>query len=190
VHGVLVAEPAAGMLSPELCDLFSSAYVKRIVDAVQDERFLVILHNCGNTGVLNRSMLATGARALHFGNRNPIAATLAELPADVLVMGNLDPANVFRLGSPDRVREETRSLLAAAGKHANFVISSGCDIPPGTPRANIDAFYGAVREYNGQKASPPEFRRGRDTVPHVVPVFGMRGRHKGAIAIDRREPKD
>lgn len=48
-NGIIIAEPATGLLSPAQCDEFSSQYVKRIVEAVQDDYFLVILHNCGNT---------------------------------------------------------------------------------------------------------------------------------------------
>ena len=45
---LIIAEPAAGLLSPEQCAEFSSPYVKKVVDAVQDDNFMVILHNCGN----------------------------------------------------------------------------------------------------------------------------------------------
>jgi uroporphyrinogen decarboxylase len=31
--------------------------------------------------------------------------------------------------------------------YPNFVISSGCDIPPATPWENLDAFFAAVEEY-------------------------------------------
>ena len=48
--GGIMAEPAAGLLSNEDCLQYSSVYVKRIIDAVQDDSFTVILHNCGNTG--------------------------------------------------------------------------------------------------------------------------------------------
>ena len=47
--GIVIAEPAAGLLSADSCMEFSSVYIKQIVDAVQDEKFIVILHNCGNT---------------------------------------------------------------------------------------------------------------------------------------------
>ena len=30
----------------------------------------------------------------------------------------------------------------------NFIISSGCDIPPGTGRANFDVFFNTVSVYN------------------------------------------
>ena len=68
-HGVVMAEPAAGLLSPELNDAFSVPFVKRIVDAVQDEDFLVIYHNCGNTLPLVDGILSTGACATILATR-------------------------------------------------------------------------------------------------------------------------
>jgi len=32
-------------------------------------------------------------------------------------------------------------------KYENFVLSSGCDMPPMTPWENIDAFFEASKEY-------------------------------------------
>jgi formiminotetrahydrofolate cyclodeaminase len=41
-------------------------------------------------------------------------------------------------------------IMEKCCEHPNFVISSGCDIPPLTPWENIDAFFAAVREYYGK----------------------------------------
>ena len=148
VNGIIMAEPAAGLLSPAMCDEFSSAYVTRLVRRVQNDHFAVVLHNCGNTGGQNRSMLATGAWGLHFGNKNDLPRTLAELPGDVLVMGNLDPAGPFRTGTPAQVKGETTRLLDATAPYANFILSSGCDLPPLVPAANVDAFQEALDAFN------------------------------------------
>ncbi len=147
-HGVVMAEPAAGLLSPELCGEFSAPYVKQIVDAVQDDNFIVIYHNCG--GAVNRmvpQILSTGTAAYHFGNAVDMEEMLAQMPADVLTMGNVDPVSVLRNGTPELVRRETLALLERCAKHPNFVISSGCDIPPVSPWENIDAFFAAVEEF-------------------------------------------
>lgn len=148
VGGIIIAEPAAGLLSSEMCDEFSSAYVKRIVSALQDETFLIILHNCGNTGHTTKSMLSTGARGLHFGNKIDMVQVLNEVPSDVLVLGNLDPVGVFKMSTPFVVEESTRKLLNDTKGFKNFVISSGCDTPPNVPMANIEAFYSAVEKFN------------------------------------------
>jgi len=146
--GVVMAEPAAGLLSNEDCQMYSSEYVKQIVEAVQDDNFTVILHNCGNTGHCTEAMLATGARALHFGNKIDMVQALNDCPSDVIVMGNLDPVGVFKMGTPDEVYVQTKALLEKTANYDNFVISSGCDIPPHASNANIEAFFSAVKDYN------------------------------------------
>lgn len=143
-HGVIMAEPAAGLLSNDECQSYSTDFVKQIVDAVQDDSFTVILHNCGNTGQCTQAMVASGARALHFGNAINMKQVLAECPADVIVMGNLNPVGVFKQGSVDSVMHETKTLLQETASHRNFVISSGCDLPPFVPEENIEAFLQAV----------------------------------------------
>jgi len=151
--GVLIAEPAAGLLSGEDCSAFSSQYVKTIVEAVQDDSFMVVLHNCGNTGQCTAAMLESGALGYHFGNKIDMALALKDCPSDVLVLGNLDPV-IFRSASPDVIRLNTTELLNATSGFPNYVLSSGCDVPPHTPHANIDAFYGALGEYNNRKITP------------------------------------
>ena len=63
-NGVVMAEPLAGLLSPDLAEEFSARYVKKINEAVQSDDFLVIYHNCGNTTILTiDSILGTGSDA-------------------------------------------------------------------------------------------------------------------------------
>lgn len=144
-NGVLMAEPAAGLLSNDDCMEFSSTYVRRIVHQVQDRHFMLVLHNCGNQGQCTEAMVATGADAFHFGNKCNMAEVMSRIPADKLGMGNIDPVSVFKDGTPERVKDVTRDLLHQCRRYPNFVISSGCDTPPHTPSKNIDAFFEALR---------------------------------------------
>ena len=147
-NGVVLAEPVAGLLSPALAEEFSGPYVKRIVDAVQDDSFLVIYHNCGGSTIQQiDSILATGSAAYHFGNAIDMAEMMTHIPAGTVAMGNVDPAGEFRNGTPDSIRAATLAVMDACCKYPNFVISSGCDIPPLSRWENIDAFFAAVREY-------------------------------------------
>ena len=147
--GVIIAEPAAGLLSPHDCMEFSSKYVKRIVDALQDDSFMVVLHNCGNTVPLVSALLSTGAMGYHFGNAVNMMDILPQLPESVLAFGNLDPARIFKMSDVATVKAKTKALLEACKSYRNFIPSSGCDIPPGTPLENVEAFFEAVNEFNG-----------------------------------------
>lgn len=148
VNGVLMAEPAAGLLSNDDCVAFSSKYVKRIVDKLQDDNFIIVLHNCGNTGHCTKAMIDTGAKALHLGNKCDMKQIAEDTPRNIVVMGNLDPVTVFKQSTPEEVHKETMALLEDMKDYPHFVISSGCDTPPHTPMANIDAFFQALNEYN------------------------------------------
>ena len=146
--GVIIAEPAAGLLSNEDCMQYSSVFVKRIVEEVQDSHFAVILHNCGNMGQCTQAMVATGAKGYHFGNKIDMLAALEECPSNALVMGNLDPVGIFKQATAEEVYRQTYTLLQRTTAYPNFVISTGCDVPPEIPLDNIRAFYKAVKDYN------------------------------------------
>jgi uroporphyrinogen decarboxylase len=94
-----------------------------------------------------KSLLSFGAAAYHFGNAVDMVEMLEKIPSDIVVMGNVDPAGVLRMGTPESVRETTLDIMERCSEHHNFVISSGCDIPPLTPWENIDAFFDAVEEF-------------------------------------------
>ena len=151
-NGIMLAEPVAGLLSPALEQEFASPYVKKIVDAVQTDDFVVIYHNCGaGVPVMVKSIASTGCAGYHFGNAVSMKEMLDKMPSDVPVMGNVDPASQFRLGTPQSVKTATAELLKECSRYDNFVISSGCDIPPESPWENIDAFFEAVKEYGGNE---------------------------------------
>lgn len=149
--GVVIAEPAAGLLSNEDCQHFSSEYVKKIVDAVQDDTFLVILHNCGNQGHCTDAMLNSGANAYHFGNTIDMVETLKNCPKDKLIMGNVDPVGIMKMSSAKEVKAFVIDLLNKTSEFDNFVLSTGCDLPPHVPSENISAFFEALDDYNKVK---------------------------------------
>lgn len=144
--GVVLAEPLAGLLSPDLFEAFSRPYVQRIIDAVQTENFALVYHNCGNAVMQQLDgIFAQGAAAYHFGNAVNMRQVLDAAPKTVLCMGNIDPAAEFAEGTPQSIEAATRSLMRACGMEPNFLPSSGCDIPPHASWANIHAFFDALK---------------------------------------------
>ncbi len=115
---------------------------------LQDEQFMIVLHNCGNTGHCTKAMVATGAHGIHLGNKCDMKQIIEDAPEDILVMGNLDPVTVFKQATPDEVVTATTELLEKMKPYSNFVLSSGCDTPPHTPLENIDAFFSTLKAHN------------------------------------------
>ena len=144
--GIMMAEPLAGILSSDMAEEFSMPYVKRIIDALQDDEFAVLYHNCGNSvPQMLDAIYALGAAAYHFGNAIDMEAVMKVTPADILVMGNIDPAGQFASGTVESITSATKELMAKCGSYKNFVPSSGCDIPAHAKWENIHAFFKAVQ---------------------------------------------
>ena len=146
--GVVMAEPLTGLLSPAMAREFSHPYVEQLIKAVQREDFLLVYHNCAaGTVRMAEDIFALGAGAYHFGNAVSMEDILAKAPGNSLVLGNIDPVGTLLSGTPETVYNETRTLLERCGHRADFLPSSGCDIPPKTPWENIEAFFSAARDY-------------------------------------------
>lgn len=144
--GIMMAEPLAGILSPDMAKEFSVPYVKRIVEALQTDDFAVIYHNCGNSvASMLDAIFTQGAAAYHFGNAVAMETVMAAAPGDVLCMGNLDPASQLTQGTPASVAEATRELIAKCGSYKNFIPSSGCDIPAHAKWENLEAFFDTLK---------------------------------------------
>lgn len=144
--GVIMAEPAAGLLSPSLNAEFSAPFVKEIIEKIDDENFIICYHNCGDAiGDMTNEIKEYGADIYHFGNAVPLVKMLPEMPTDTIVMGNIDPV-LFTTATPGEIKEKVIKLYDACKDYKNFMISSGCDIPAKAKWKNIDAYFEAIDE--------------------------------------------
>ncbi|MDO5114507.1 MAG: uroporphyrinogen decarboxylase family protein [Synergistaceae bacterium] len=151
-NGIVMAEPLTGLLSPRLAVKFSESYVREIVEAVQDDNFIVIYHNCGGSAIkMTESIARTGSAAFHFGNSISLREMLELMPKDKLVMGNVSPSDYFYSGTPETMKAETKRIMGECCQYPNFVISSGCDIPAMSPWENITAFFEAADEFYNER---------------------------------------
>ncbi len=146
--GVVIAEPVAGLFDPLSCEEFSSRYVSMLAAALQDDSFALVYHNCGaSVNASIDSILRTGCAAYHFGNAVDIVTILKSAPDDTVIMGNVDPVGILKDGAPQVVYDKALELLTECRSFKNFVISTGCDVPPTAPWENIDSFFAAVRDF-------------------------------------------
>jgi uroporphyrinogen decarboxylase len=163
--GVIMAEPAAGLISPRSLAQFSAPFVRRVVEAVQSDDFSLIYHNCGAKLVHLPQIVEAGAAGYHFSSPMDILEAVKQVDGRTIIAGNLDAVKVFYRGKLEEVRRATESLLSATVTYPNFIISSGCDLPLGTPLENLAVFYETVREWrdalegSGEKTIdiPPTF---------------------------------
>ena len=129
-------------------DLYRRLVWPRHVRLVRELRAMgwrfIGFHVCGNILPVLEDLISTGADLLDVDYQVPAARAIELAAGRVTLRGNLDPSSVFRFGSPDKVRAETRALCQAVAG-GRWILGSGCDIPPGTPPENLQAFVEAAR---------------------------------------------
>jgi uroporphyrinogen decarboxylase len=139
---VAILDPTSVTLSPKYYNEFSAPYVREMVERLGKP---LILHICGNTNHLLEAMVETGAVGLSLDSMVDLREAAERVPKNVVLIGNLDPVNVFLRGTPEIVKRRTRELVERMMGVENFILSSGCDIPIEAPLENISAFMRAGR---------------------------------------------
>lgn len=142
--GVIMAEPAAGLLSPTLAEEFSMPFVGQIFDEINSDNFIVCYHNCGDAaGDMLDMISALNADIIHLGNAINLKKALEILPKDKIVMGNVNPV-LFRAGTPEDIKKDVQRVFDECSKHENFMISTGCDVPAAAKAENTKAYFETV----------------------------------------------
>lgn len=144
--GVIMAEPAAGLLSPELAKEFSTNFVKEIFEEVNRDDFVLCYHNCGNVvPFMTEDLSEICADIFHFGNAIDLKSMIEKMPSDRIIMGNVDPL-LFRNGTPEQIKARVEQIYTECSGYENFMISTGCDVPAAAKWENIDAYFEKVRQ--------------------------------------------
>ncbi len=145
-HIIGLGDAVASQISPAMYREFALPYERRIFDAVRARGGLPRLHICGNTTHLLNDMAASGAAIVDVDWMVDLGRAVDTM-RDVVVCGNADPVSVFLQGTPGQVREAV--LANAAAGRGRWISAAGCEIPDGTPAANLlaqrDALAGLAR---------------------------------------------
>jgi MtaA/CmuA family methyltransferase len=140
-----LGDAIASQVSPKIYRQFALPYEQRIFAAVREMGALGRLHICGNTSRILADMVQSDADIIDvdwmvdFGQAAEVFGGLAA------ICGNQDPVAVMLDGTPEQVRRITLERMAAGGPRC--ISAAGCEIPDGTPHANLLAQAAALAEY-------------------------------------------
>jgi len=133
-----IGDAAASLVGPSLYRDLVLPLETRLVAAIHDAGAAAKLHICGNTGPIVGLMARTGADVIDLDWMVPLAKARQTVGPEVALCGNFDPVGVLLNGTPETVAAAARECLRLGG--SRFILMPGCEVPPGTPEANIRAF--------------------------------------------------
>ncbi len=133
-----VSDPLAALIPPKQFWKFAGIYLKKLFDSCNS--FPTILHICGDTYDIVPEMVRTGVEGISFDNCMDLFVVEDLVPKHVNIVGNIDPVAVIEVGSANEIQHETSDIAFSMGIYPNFVLSTGCAVPPQAPVENVKAF--------------------------------------------------
>ncbi|MEI8200022.1 MAG: uroporphyrinogen decarboxylase family protein [Eubacteriales bacterium] len=142
-----MGDAVASLIGRKFYQEFAYDYEKKLIAAVHEMGALAKLHICGNITDLMDDIKSVGADIVDIDWMVDYKTSCAKLKGKASICGNIDPVRIIRSGTPEIIRKAVRDCLDA-GDETSF-ISSGCEIPVGTPHENLLAVSQALVEYGG-----------------------------------------
>ncbi|MCQ3829193.1 uroporphyrinogen decarboxylase [Microbulbifer elongatus] len=150
-QAVQIFDTWGGALSHSAYKEFSLDYMARIVQGLikeQDGRQVPVILFTKGGGQWLEAMADTGATALGLDWTTDISKARARVGDKVALQGNMDPS--ILLASPERIREEVKTILAAYGKGSGHIFNLGHGVTPKVDPTHAGAMFDAVVEFSGQ----------------------------------------
>jgi MtaA/CmuA family methyltransferase len=133
-----VGDSVASLISPQMYEGFVLPFEKRLFDAIHEAGAAVKLHVCGDISRSIHLMARTGCDVIDVDWMVPLDGARAAVGPNVALAGNFDPSAVLLQGTPREVADAARRNVKTGGQR--FILQPGCEVPPGTPEANLRAF--------------------------------------------------
>jgi uroporphyrinogen decarboxylase len=137
------------VISKKQFDRFSLPYLKKLIDGT--EKIMGIrpgAHICGKTEPIWNDLADAGLFSFSVDNCEDLAQAKEEVGDRMRIAGNVPPITVMKDGTIDDVIASCREcLLKCADSPSGFILNTGCQLPIGTPKKNVDAFIYATRKY-------------------------------------------
>lgn len=137
-----IGDAIASQLPPALYERLVQPRQKRLVKAVQATGAYAKLHICGNITHLLPGISDLKVDILDVDHMVSMKAVRKAVGTGVAIAGNIDPVGVVQRGTPASIRSAIRSAYAEVGNP--FIVNAGCEIPAGTPPANLSALCEAI----------------------------------------------
>ncbi len=136
-----IGDAAASLVGPRLYESFVWPFEKKLVDGLHALGAPVRLHICGDTRAILDGMGRLGCEITDLDYPVPMEEGRSRLGSERVLGANLHPVRDVRDGTPDSIAAALSECHRLAGPR--FIVEAGCEIPRGTPEANMHA----LREY-------------------------------------------
>jgi len=146
--GIGFADPVSSttLISADMYEEFSYPYFKQNVEYIKKNGGGCGLHICGKSKELWPLLNTLPIGCFGLDNIESIREAKEILGPHMAIQGNVPPVDIMKLGKPEDVIEAARICMREGFDSENgYILTSGCQMPVGTPEENMHALMDAVR---------------------------------------------
>lgn len=143
-----LGDAIASQVSPKMYRRFALPYEQRIFAAAKEMGAIGRLHICGDTTHLVADMVKSSAAIIDLDWMVDMGAAASRYGDRISFLGNFNPVTIMLHGTPEMVYQATMECMTRGGKRS--ISGAGCEIPDGTPHANLAAQARALAELTEQ----------------------------------------
>jgi len=132
-----IGDAAASLVGPKIYEEHVLPAEQRLIAEIQSLGVPVRLHICGNTKRIVKGMGQTGANIIDLDFPTPLGHARQAMRESQVLLGNIDPVRTLRDGTPESIEAALAECYSQAG--SAYICGAGCEIPRGTPCANVEA---------------------------------------------------
>ena len=148
---LMLADPVTSMdiLGKKYFLEFSKPYFKKVFDGmIEITGVKPLVHICGHTKAIWNDLAEMGVDLFSIDNCEDIVEAKNEIGSKMCLMGNIPPVEIMKYGTIDEIINSVKMQMEkVADSPCGYMISPGCEVPPGTPKENLDAFLYAIKKY-------------------------------------------
>lgn len=149
--GLCMSDPVAStsLISVKQFKEFSMPYEKKCVDKMRELTGEgTTIHICGKSKEIWEPILETGITSFSLDNAEDMEEAKNILGGKVCISGNVKPVDTMKNGTIEEITKEAKQCIKKAyDSPKGFILSTGCQIPVGTPLENVEALIEAARVY-------------------------------------------
>jgi uroporphyrinogen decarboxylase len=137
------------ILGPSFFQEFSKPYMRKLIDGIVGiTGAKPSLHICGHTKKIWKDLKELGVESFSLDNCENMEEAKQAMGDQIFLSGNVSPVEAMFQGSIDDVIEAVKtSLRQGSDSPSGFMVMTGCQVPIGTPKENIDAYIYAAQKY-------------------------------------------
>ncbi len=138
------------MISPDVYGAFIKPYHSDLVNYFKERKAGLTLHICGYVDPIMDDLVEVGLAGLSIDALSSLEKMMEITQKRLVGIGNVDVKTLVE-GTKEDVEKEVKRYIDTAAKYSAYILSTSCEVAPGTPIGNVEHMMKVAKDYGQYK---------------------------------------